>query len=124
MHTGIKGQVKNKKGVPIYGAKISVQDKGQLVYTGLDGYYWKLLPQESTYTITVSAPGYRSKTRVSRESDIMSALYSFIPYMIQLVSMGHETPFIHLFMLLIQLSELISPFCDVFFFPAVCCRFL
>lgn len=42
-HMGIRGIVKNEKGIPVEGAKIEVQGINHTVYTNKHGEYWRLL---------------------------------------------------------------------------------
>lgn len=61
VHRGVKGFVYDKAGLPIQGARVTVDDRAHEVTTAMDGDYWRLLVA-GDYQLSVSADGYRVTT--------------------------------------------------------------
>lgn len=61
VHNGVAGFVFNDRGEPIEGATIDVSGRDHPVKSVTDGDYWRLLVP-GTYTLTVSADGYRDSS--------------------------------------------------------------
>ena len=53
------GSVTTIEGVPISGVMIQIEDLNLTTYSSLDGSYESGVPNQGTYTVTYSAPGYQ-----------------------------------------------------------------
>lgn len=76
VHRGVTGFVRNSTGGPIEGAVIEVRGRDHSITSVKDGDYWRLLVP-GTYSITVSAKGYRSSSAEVTVPDVGSASLDF-----------------------------------------------
>ena len=68
VHIGIKGVVTDRCGAGIAGAEIKVDQRKKSISSAKFGDYWRLLLNDS-YTIQVSAKGYKNASQVVQVSD-------------------------------------------------------